>query len=212
VDASLQSTEYYEKLCSIADPSSIDFVCCTHLHADHIGWNTLERDGRWVPTFVNAKYIFSRTENDFWDPRKNPAMSGGPRHRAYEDSVLPIVSSGRAVLVDDGYEVDDVMRVVAALGHTPGHFRLDLKSDGRTAVLCGDVIHHAVQVLAPHWNHAADENPDLAAKTRWQLLSACADSGALLFPTHFGAPHVVRIKRTTDGFDFEFEHARLMRS
>ena len=97
-------------------PEDIDMVLCTHLHADHVGWNTMLRDGRWVPTFPNAKYLFSRTDDAYWDVRKNPAMANDPRHMAYEDSVLPVVQSGQAVLVDDGYNVTSKLSVEAAPG------------------------------------------------------------------------------------------------
>jgi glyoxylase-like metal-dependent hydrolase (beta-lactamase superfamily II) len=84
-------------------PDDVDLVLCTHLHADHVGWNTMLRDGRWVPTFPNAKYLFSRADDAYWDIRKNPVMATDARHMAYEDSVLPVVQLGQAVLVDDGY-------------------------------------------------------------------------------------------------------------
>jgi glyoxylase-like metal-dependent hydrolase (beta-lactamase superfamily II) len=157
-----------------------------------------------VPTFPNAKYLFSRADDAYWDMRKNPAMAADPRHMAYEDSVLPVVQSGQAVLVDDGYDVTSTLSVEAAPGHSPGHVVFRLAEAGRRAVFCGDVIHHALQVYAPHWNHMADERPTDAAVSRRRLLESCAEHGALLFPIHFGAPHVVAIGQGPHGFSARF--------
>ena len=187
-----------------AAPEDVDMVLCTHMHADHVGWNTQLRDGRWVPTFPNAKYLFSRTDDAYWDQRKNPAMATDERHMAYEDSVLPVVQSGQAVLVDDGYDITSRISVEAAPGHSPGHVVFKLADQGRRAVFCGDVIHHALQVYAPHWTHFADEWPADAVKSRRRLLEACAEHNALLFPIHFGAPHVVGIERGPQGFAARF--------
>ena len=187
-----------------AAPEDIDVVLCTHLHADHVGWNTMLRDGRWVPTFPNAKYLFSRIEDDYWDVRKNPAMANDPRHRAYEDSVLPVVQSGQAVLVDEGYNVTNTISIAAAPGHSPGHILVRLAEQGMGAVFCGDVIHHPLQVYAPHWNHMADERPAEAAVSRRRLLESCAEHGSLLFPIHFGSPHVAAIEYVSGGFSAKF--------
>ena len=114
-------TPFLQRLRSAgAAPEDIDIVLCTHLHADHVGWNTVQRDGRWVPTFPNARYLFSRIEAEHWNLRSNPAMSQDPRRVVYEDSVLPVVESGQAVLVDGDHALDDGMHIEAAPGHTPG--------------------------------------------------------------------------------------------
>jgi glyoxylase-like metal-dependent hydrolase (beta-lactamase superfamily II) len=183
-----------------AAPEDIDLVLCTHLHADHVGWNTRLSDGRWVPTFPNAKYVFSRIDDAYWDVRRNPAMASDPRHMAYEDSVLPVIQSGQAVLVDDGYDVTSRISVEAAPGHSPGHVLFRLADEGQRAVFCGDVIHHVLQVYAPHWNHMADEWPAEAALSRRRLLESCVEQGALMFPIHFGAPHVALIEDAPTGF------------
>ena len=189
-------------------PEDIDIVMCTHLHADHIGWNTRLQDGRWVPTFPNARYVFSRTENDFWDPRQNPQGADDPARRiAYADSVLPVIEAGQADLVDGVHALADTLRVEPAPGHTPGHILLKLlQAEGRRGggVFCGDVIHHPLQIVAPHWNTQFCQDPVQARATRRAVLQYCADSGAWLFPTHFGAPHVAAIEVRGEGFAARF--------
>lgn len=181
-------------------PEEVDIVLCTHLHADHVGWNTVLRDGRWVPTFPNARYLFSRQECEYWDAARNPAMRDDPQRAIYADSVLPVIESGQAQLLDGDHAIDDRMRLEQAPGHTPGHVVLKLSEQDDRAVFCGDAIHHPLQVYAPHWAHMADERPMEAEATRRRLLAECAEQGAWLFPTHFGAPHVVAIGATNTGF------------
>ncbi len=201
------NTRYLDRLAAAGvQPDEIDYVCCTHLHADHAGWNTMLRDGRWVPTFPRAKYIFSRVEAEYWDPSLNPSIALDPRGAVFIDSVLPVIVQGQAILVEAGYTFDD-FTLEAAPGHTPGHAVLALASAGRSALFCGDAIHHALQVYAPHWNHMADENPVQAQETRLKLLQRCADEKCLLFPVHFGAPHVVRVDRTGAAFQPTFVEA-----
>jgi len=201
------NTRYLERLSAAGvDPEEVDFVCCTHLHADHAGWNTVLRNGQWAPTFPRAKYIFSRIEAAYWDPKLNPLIAADQRSAVFRDSVLPVINAGQAVLVDDGYSFDG-LTLEAAHGHTPGHAIFALGSSGRQALFCGDAIHHALQVYAPHWNHMADETPLQAQETRVKLLRRCAEQNCLLFPVHFGAPHVVSIDRVGEGFRPNFIEA-----
>jgi len=186
-------------------PEDIDIVLCTHLHSDHVGWNTVLRDGRWVPTFPNAKYLFSRTENDHGDPRRNPAADADPqRSNAYRDSVLPVIEAGQAVLVDGAHAIDDAMLIEPAPGHTPGHVVLKLADRGERGLFCGDALHHPLQVYAPHWNSRFCALPDEARTTRRRLLEHCVEHGALLFPIHFGAPHVAAITGAGGAFALRF--------
>jgi glyoxylase-like metal-dependent hydrolase (beta-lactamase superfamily II) len=183
------------------EPEQIDIVLCTHLHSDHVGWNTVQRDGRWIPTFPNAKYLFSRAENEIGDPRRSPAAAADlQRCNAYHDSVLPVIEAGQAVLLDGAHSIDDTMLIEPAPGHTPGHVVLKLADRGERALFAGDAIHHALQVHMPHWNSGFCELPDLARATRRRLLEHCAEDNALLFPIHFGAPHVAAIERAGDAF------------
>jgi glyoxylase-like metal-dependent hydrolase (beta-lactamase superfamily II) len=186
-------------------PEQIDIVLCTHLHADHVGWNTMLRDGRWVPTFANARYLFSATENEIGDPRRNPAADADPqRGAAYRDSVLPVIEAGQAVLVDGDHALEDALTITPAPGHTPGHVVMQLDSDAGRALFAGDAIHHALQIYSPHCNSKFCELPAEARATRARLLAHCAEKGALLFPGHFGAPHVARISHASTGFAAAF--------
>ena len=186
-------------------PEEIDIVLCTHLHADHVGWNTRLVDGRWVPTFPNAKYLFSRVENEIGDPRRSPAAEADLlRRNAYRDSVLPVIEAGQAVLVEGDHAIDDSLTIVPAPGHTPGHVALWLRNAAGRALFCGDAIHHALQMHAPHWNSGFCELPDVARTTRRRILESCVEHRAPLFPGHFGAPHVARVVAAGSAFAADF--------
>lgn len=203
-------TQYLERLREAgAVPEDIDIVLCTHLHTDHVGWNTMLRDGRWVPTFPNAKYLFSRAENEWGDPRRNPAADADPqRTYSYRDSVLPVIEAGQVELVDGPHAIEDSMLIEPAPGHTPGHVMLKLHDGSESAVFCGDAIHHPLQVYAPHWNSSFCEQPAEARVTRRRLLEHCAEQRALLFPIHFGAPYVAAIVGAGDAFVVSFVSGR----
>jgi glyoxylase-like metal-dependent hydrolase (beta-lactamase superfamily II) len=191
-----------------AAPEDIDIVLCTHLHSDHVGWNTMLHDGRWVPTFPNAKYLFSRIENDWGDPRRNPMAAGDPmRANGYLDSVLPVIEAGQAELIEDQFAIGDALVIEPAPGHTRGHVVLRLDDRNKKAVFCGDVVHHPLQVYAPHLNSSFCELPDEARATRRRILEHCAEYRALLFPIHFGDPHVAAIARAGDAFSVRFVDA-----
>jgi glyoxylase-like metal-dependent hydrolase (beta-lactamase superfamily II) len=200
------NTPFLERLAEAGvQPADISMVLCTHLHADHIGWNTCLQNGRWVPTFPNAKYLFSRIENDYWDPSKNQSLVDDPARRiAYVDSVLPVIEAGQARLVEGVHQIDDNLLVEPAPGHTPGHILLKLNSAKGQGVFCGDVIHHPLQIYAPDWNTQFCQNPEQARATRRRMLCYCAETGAKLFPTHFGAPHVTEIEDKSGKFLAKF--------
>jgi glyoxylase-like metal-dependent hydrolase (beta-lactamase superfamily II) len=202
------NTAYLDRLKAAgAAPEDIDYVMCTHLHVDHVGWNTRLASGRWVPTFPNAKYIFSRREHDFWCDTAQREATQQALKNVYNDSVLPVVESGKAVLFQDTYGLDDCLTVVPAPGHTPGHVRIDLKSREQSAVFCGDVLHSPLQIVLPHWNSVFCSDPKQAAQTRRDVLSHCAETGALLMPIHFGIPYVAHIRSVTSGFEMDFPHS-----
>lgn len=196
-------TPFLERLALAGtSPDQVDFVMCTHLHADHIGWNTQLLDGRWVPTFPNARYLFSKTECEHWDPLKHPGAVGDPhRDIAWRDSVLPVMEAGLADLVSGPHAISDDLWIEDAPGHTPGHVLLKMKHrTGGGGVFCGDVIHHPLQICAPHWNSQFCMLPDQARTTRRAVLEYCAESGDWLLPTHFGAPHVAAVRSLGNAF------------
>ena len=199
----MQNSPFIEELGSVGvHPAEVDFVLCTHLHVDHVGWNTKLLDGRWVPTFPNAKYIFSRNEFELWAARYEKGETV-PVPLVYEDSVLPIVEAGQAIIVEDTHQIDDGMWLEPAPGHTPGHVMLNLKSGEETALMSGDVIHHPLQLIRPEWSSRACEDPHLSAVSRTKMLERVADTNTLLCPAHFGSPtmgHV--ISHATYGFRY----------
>jgi glyoxylase-like metal-dependent hydrolase (beta-lactamase superfamily II) len=180
-------------------PEDIDFVLCTHLHADHIGWNTRLLDGRWVPTFPNARYVMARREYGFWEERYRTRPKG-PREIAFEDSVLPVVEAGRAVLVDDDHQIEDGVWLEPAPGHTPGNVVVNLRSGAARAVLLGDTIHHPIQLKRPDWSCMACEDKAQSAATRLGLIERYADTEVLMVPAHFRSPSPCRFVR--DGAAF----------
>jgi glyoxylase-like metal-dependent hydrolase (beta-lactamase superfamily II) len=195
------NTPYLERLAAAGvKPEDVDMVMCTHLHVDHVGWNTRLDNGRWVPTFPNAKYVFGKTDYDHFlkidrDPATTPAI-----HGAFADSVLPIVEAGLCQMVDGAQAIEEHIAIEPSPGHTPGHFVITLDSQQDRAYFAGDVIHHAIQVYHPHWNSFACLDQDTARVSRRRLLENCAGSGALLAPQHFGAPHLCHIDAKGDGF------------
>ena len=198
------STRFLDRLAEAgARPEDIDYVLCTHLHADHVGWNTRLLDGRWVPTFPNARYLFSRQEYLFWEAQHREGK-GGPHLQSYRDSVLPIVEAGQALIVEDRDALEGLLQLEPAPGHTPGHVAVWLEAGAEAGVFTGDVLHHPVQVLNPHWSCMGCLDPDQAADTRGRILAQCAERGAILFPGHFMAPHAARITRAGGGFEFRF--------
>jgi len=185
-------------------PEDIDFVFCTHLHSDHVGWNTRLEDGRWVPTFPNARYVFSKKELETWRDVGHPRFS----RATLEDSVLPIVEAGRAELVSNDYALDDDIRLEATPGHTPDHVAVALASKGESAVMCGDLMHSPVQCRHPEWVPAPDWEPEVAARTRRSFLERYCETPTLVCTAHFPLPSAGRIVRAGNAFDFEYDAAK----
>jgi glyoxylase-like metal-dependent hydrolase (beta-lactamase superfamily II) len=189
-------------------PEDIDVVVCSHLHIDHVGWNTVLREGRWEPTFPNARYLLPAVDEEFWNPA-NAAQFPEQVGRAvnsgvYEDSVAPVIAAGMAELVQPGHRVAEGITLEAAPGHTPGQMVMHVSSRGEHALFVGDVLHHPVQVHHPEWNSVFCENPEQSRATRRAVLAKAADLDALLVPAHFGGQHVCRVRRLGDGFVPEF--------
>ena len=181
-------------------PEDVDYVMCTHLHWDHVGWNTQLRDGRWVPTFPNAKYIFAELE---W--KSFEALHRREPQPHFVDSILPVMEAGQVQLVSGDFALDDEVWLEPTPGHTPGHVCVHVASQGAQAIITGDCIHSPVQCAEPGWIMRADLDPALASATRWRFLERYCDSGVTVCATHFPEPSVGRIIQREDAFWFDYE-------
>jgi glyoxylase-like metal-dependent hydrolase (beta-lactamase superfamily II) len=176
-------------------PASIDTVLCTHLHVDHVGWNTRLVGGQWVPTFANARYVFGKTEYEYWRDYHDEA----DKVAVFNDSVKPIVSAGKAELVASDHRLTDEITLIPTPGHSPGHMSILITSDGETGLLTGDVAHHPCQMAHLDWSSTADFDSVQSAATRRDLFSRFADTPTLTIGGHFNAGHLKR-----DGEAFKF--------
>ena len=181
---------------------SIDYVFCTHLHIDHCGWNTVLRDGRWVPTFPNAKYVFHKREYAAWEEATK--RGDNPPGNVWRFNCEPVVQAGQAVLVDDDYMLDDMVWLTPTPGHAPCHCCVNIKSGGQRAVVTGDLMHHALQVREPDWSTIFDWDAKQAAASRRKFLGEVADTAALILPVHFPHPTVGRVTGDGDRFRYSF--------
>lgn len=173
----------------------IDVVMCTHMHVDHVGWNTRLENGRWVPTFPNARYVFGAREHAHWSAEHAKVASP-----VFVDSVLPVIAAGRADLVADDHAIEDAVRLEPTPGHTPGHVGLRIGSGDAQAFFTGDLIHSPLQARYPELSMRADHDPVLAARTRRHVLECACDAGTLLCFAHFPSPSAARLSRWGDGF------------
>lgn len=197
-------TDYLERLSKAGyRPDQIDKVFCTHLHIDHVGWNTVWRDGEWVPSFPNAAYYFPRIDDLAWNPAGDVyATMGGAAVNAnvYEDSVEPIITAGLARMVSDGDEIAPGMTARHAPGHTPGHMYLEVAQGSQSALFTGDILHHPMQVIRPDWNSVYCEDKDQAAETRNLILAHAARNSSRIVPAHFGGAHSIFVERKGSGY------------
>ncbi len=176
-------------------PDSIDTVLCTHLHVDHVGWNTRLEGGRWVPTFEKARYLFGMSEYAYWRDH-----STAPDKAAiFEDSVAPVVAAGQADFVASDARICEEITLIPTPGHSPGHVSLHIRSEGEEGLLTGDVAHHPCQMAHLDWSSTADSDPRQSAETRRALFSRFADRPVLVIGGHFDAGHIQR-----DGDAFKF--------
>ncbi|MBK5104963.1 MAG: MBL fold metallo-hydrolase [Burkholderiales bacterium] len=165
-------------------PESIDTVLCTHLHVDHVGWNTRLVNGKWLPTFPNARYLFGRREWEHWS-------SEAAQHRDGDvmgDSVRPIVDAGLAELVDMNHVLTPEVRLEPTPGHTPGHVSVRISSQGEEAVITGDLMHHPLQCAEPDLANNFDVDADAARRTRRDFLARHSNKPVLVLGTHFAPP------------------------
>lgn len=175
------------------DPLTVDAVVCTHLHTDHVGWNTMLVDGEWRPTFPESRYVFAGPEYRHW--------SAEPFSRRVEhgDSIEPVVQAGLVDLVDTDAEIAPGVRLVSTPGHTPGHCSIGLSSNGAEALITGDFIHHPVQIAAPEWCSRFDTDSVMGEQTRRDFIDDAAGRELLVIGTHFGGPGSGRIVAADDG-------------
>ena len=176
-------------------PEAIDTVLCTHLHVDHVGWNTRLVDGRWVPTFPNARYLFGRTECEHWRDHSDTE----DKIAVFKDSVQPIVEAGKAEFIASDAGLSEEISLIPTPGHSPGHMSILIKSEGEQALLTGDVAHHPCQMAHLDWSSTVDSDPAQSVTTRRALFSRFADTPTLVIGGHFGAGH---IRREGEAFKF----------
>lgn len=190
--------DFLEKLASAGHPADkIDFVLCTHLHVDHVGWNTRLKDGRWIPTFPKARYLFGRAEWQHWaqehadvtgDVTPEVAQNVLEARAAYDDSVRPVVDAGLHELVETDHRLTDAVRLEPTPGHTPGHVSVRISSGGHEAVITGDLMHHPIQLSLPELASNFDWSIAQARRTRLDFIRRNADQPVLVLGTHFAEP------------------------
>ena len=174
---------------------SIDLVMCTHLHVDHVGWNTMLVNDEWIPTFPNARYLIAEKEWTYWDKNENEDLYGP----VISDSVRPVIEAGMVNFVDDHFRVCDEVNLFPTPGHTPGHVSLLITSKKEVALITGDFIHHPVQMTKTDWCSSADYDKGQGQLTRETLLEKYVDQDILIIGTHFATPTAGYIKRLEEG-------------
>jgi len=186
-------------------PDDIDYVLCTHLHADHVGWNTRLVNGQWVPTFPNARYVFGQQEYQYWSEACQAHTGDTPlNHGSFDDSVLPIINAGKAILVENDHQIEPGIWLEPAPGHTPGNVIVHVKSGKQHAILTGDVMHSAIQLANPDLNSrfCADAIP--SRESRKKLIDTYAETPVIMMPAHFPTPTAGRIARRGNAFEYRF--------
>jgi len=177
---------------------SVEAVVCTHLHVDHVGWNTMLEHGKWVPTFPNARYFIGRREYDHWRQ-----VEDDEQQAILSDSVKPIFDAGLAQLVELNHVISPEIRLIPSTGHTPGHVCVSIESDGERGVITGDMSHHPCQLAHPDWSPRFDSDPTESAATRARLFAEWADQPILVIGTHYATPTAGRVRRDGQAFRFE---------
>jgi glyoxylase-like metal-dependent hydrolase (beta-lactamase superfamily II) len=179
-------------------PETITHVVCTHLHVDHVGWNTRLVDGEWIPTFPNAQYIFVKEEFDHWSVTED--LFGDS---VFEDSVAPITNAGLAELVSHDFELCPGVSFQSTPGHTPGHVSVVIQDLGKRAIITGDMTHSPIQIANPELSSSFDTDPDLARQSRYDAFLDWADGETLVIGTHFGSPTAGILQRNGDSYSLE---------
>ena len=181
-------------------PADVDLVVNSHLHTDHIGWNTRLAGGTWAPTFPNATYLMPRVDFEYWNPANNPDIAGGVNENAFEDSVVPVLDAGQVQLWEDSHVIDGSLRLQAAPGHTPGHGVIVLESGTDRALFAADIMHTPLQARHPDHSSCFCLDPAVANATRRKLLGWAADNNALVLPAHFGGHGALEVRHQGSRF------------
>ena len=195
----MQSSYLQDLAAAGFETDSIETVLCTHMHVDHVGWNTRLLDGKWQATFPNARYLYAEDEWRHWQ-NENQAEYGP----VIDDSVRPIFDAGLADLVSSDHRVTSDVRLESTPGHTPGHVSVHITSRGEEAVITGDMVHHPCQIAYPAWSTTADVDPDMAAVTRARFLDSYADRPVLVIGTHFAGPTAGKLVRDGDSYRLDY--------
>jgi glyoxylase-like metal-dependent hydrolase (beta-lactamase superfamily II) len=183
----------------------IDYVFCTHLHIDHTGWNTMLRNGKWVPTFPKAKYVFHKGEYAAWEEScKRGENRPGGGGNVWPYNCEPIVAAGQALLVDDDFAIDDTISLSPTPGHSPCHCCVNIRSKGQQASVVGDMMHHLLQVRQPDLSTIFDWDPKQAAQSRRKFFTENAGTGRFVLPIHFPNPTTGLIEADSTGFKYNF--------
>ena len=198
----MMDTDRFEKNLAVTGVSvdAIDYVMCTHLHVDHVGWNTKLENGRWVPTFPKAKYVFSDRELAHWTDVEKHDPSAAPW---ITDSVLPIVAAKREEVVKSDHRFSDIVQLLPTPGHTVDHYSVQVGKPGADAVITGDMIHSPLQARYPELGMRVDYDSAQAGESRRKLFSCWCETSTLVCTAHFPSPSVGQMKRWGDGFKFE---------
>jgi glyoxylase-like metal-dependent hydrolase (beta-lactamase superfamily II) len=183
------------------DPAEVDLVFCTHLHVDHVGWNTRRDGDHWEPTFPNARYLFGRRELTDWLAEREAGRAPLIHARALEQSVIPIVEAGLADLVDDGHDLGPGLRLAPLPGHTSGQMGLVVDYGRHRAIFCGDAMHSPLQIFQPGLSTSTCVDPKAASETRNMIFAEAADSGRLVVPAHFRGSRRAQIRSTSSGYE-----------
>ena len=197
---------YLERLAQAgASPEDIDLVILTHLHVDHVGWNTRLVDGRWRATFPNATYVMTGIERDARDPERGAASAPPERTVPFQDSIRPILDGEALVDIVRGDEADyrPGVSFQPVPGHAPGMMAVRLEDQGQQALFVADVIHQPIQALRPEWSSKYCEDKPLAVDTRRRVLEQAAETGCLVLPSHFGGSHCGYVRRDGAGYVWE---------
>ena len=196
----LDSPQYEANLAAAGfSVDDIDYVMCTHLHTDHTGWNTRLRDGRWVPTFPRARYLFAERELAFWTERQAKDPESCPW---VTDSVLPVVAAGRAEIVRSDHALNDLIALIPTPGHTIDHYSVKLGRGHADAIITGDMVHSPLQARMPELGMMSDYDSAMAGRTRRSLFGAYCDTPTVFCTAHFPQPSSGRVVRRGDAFDF----------